>query len=209
MAANLEPIDIDISQVLALGKQGDDRFKKIYAGMQFSLSQESFLWGVCIHESGHAIFFKRAGITGFDYYGPTITYDEGGDEFCPSSAIIEPKSFDAERPGTKETILAVAKGCAAGGVVTRRFAPQISSGDQYDYHRLCTFLDRLRSKYPNHTIDVTKLWPIAQFCVEKDLQNNIVQENEIDAEGRRIEPLIFKTYNFTTFLDPPKLPSLL
>jgi hypothetical protein len=69
-----------------------------------------------------------------------------------------------------EWLFNVARGHAAGGVVTRKLMPTSDGGDSDDKDRFRKLCDKFNED-PNVKVDFDYWWKLAQDAVSKDLEN--------------------------------------
>src|SRR6266436_7549722 len=78
--------DVETRKDLRLWEK-HDRFKAY-------LSNYSVLEAVAAHEAGHEFYFRKAGVTSFDYLGPRIVLSRDGKDFDCLSASVQPRTFN-------------------------------------------------------------------------------------------------------------------
>jgi hypothetical protein len=181
--------EIDISRVPV--DRRDDEFQSKYRRLQREIADPVMVKNICIHESGHWIYFKRAGIKNFTFAGPTIFIDEHGFQWFSAQV--------GARLQESNNIYALAKGAAAGGVFTDKIACQAYRGDATDF---AVFKDILSPTHLAMTGETAEqLWEQGKLAVEHDLQvaDDAFRE-EIEAAIARIgwkcfEELVWNEHN--------------
>jgi hypothetical protein len=163
---------IDTSQI-PQDKLADARFLSLHAQMQAALNHTGYVNSFCIHEAGHIIYFSRAGVADFDFYGPRIVYDAGRDDFDGYPAAVQPKPWNADflNMDVQQWLNTVAQAHAAGGVFARLLANVPDVGDDEDrqlFDHMCAVVQR---QTPNIEIDREASWREAQDAVMKDLRS--------------------------------------
>jgi hypothetical protein len=124
MPSQFENIQIDVSRV-PIDKQALPDFQRKMRELRRDLANPTTMEACCIHEAGHLIYFRRAGLDP-SLSGPMIMYDEACAQFRHGLAWVKP-DLRAIRD-----LNAFAKGVAAGGVFTRVIAGQEYLGHSGD-----------------------------------------------------------------------------
>jgi len=57
-------------------KRSHPEYLRRYLELQTLLTALNSIDKYCAHEAGHLIFFERAGLTQFEFYGPTMTFND-------------------------------------------------------------------------------------------------------------------------------------
>jgi hypothetical protein len=169
---------IDLVQV-PKGRRIPDKYQSELSDLRKLLSQHDYLDLFSIHETGHVIYFEKAGVTEFEYVAPLISYQPKSDgkpeDFAGQWAAIKPKNFveppvpDVDLDGFHDWLFHHAKAFAAGGVLSREFTTTDYGGDINDrrqFGALCNAAYRADT-----LIGVECMWIEAQKCVENELKD--------------------------------------
>lgn len=169
-------IHIDISGVPP-DRWEHPNFLQLRLQMETALSQRAWINAFCIHEAGHMTYCRELGVTDYDFLGPRISYDRGGDSFDGYMAAVQPKGIPRPYPDASDTqkiLNTVAKACVAGLVFTRTLTSAPDSGEAEDrqrFHDLCRVAEGNLSGASDTVIDRKKSWEIAEKEVLVDLRS--------------------------------------
>jgi hypothetical protein len=173
-------VKIDLIQV-PRDKRRHSKYLSELADLRGLLSQHEFLDLFSLHETGHIIYFERAGVTQFDYIGPLIAYFPGtaerADDFLGQWAAVKPNNFveppraDEDSEGLTKWLLDHAKGYAAGGVVSRKLTTTSYAGDRRDRRQFGELCNAAYNADARRFMDVEGMWVDAQEKIEKDLND--------------------------------------
>ena len=161
------------------------KYESELADLRNLLSQDDYLNLFSIHETGHVMYFEKAGVTDFDYIAPLISYqpksDEKPEDFLGQWAAIRPKNFveppipDVDTDGFHDWLFRHAKAFAAGGVFSLAFTPTDYGGDTNDrrqFGALCIAAHRADT-----LIGVECMWIEAQKSVENELKDGAFMQS--------------------------------
>jgi hypothetical protein len=157
------------------------------------LSQDAYLDLFAIHEAGHEIYFRRAGVTQFFFQQPRIVYrkDNQDKPFLGQWAIIRIREYAC--PGGDDWLLKLARGYAAGGRCSMRLTSTDYAGDTTDRE---LFEETYISAFPGVNVDeamkndIEKMWQDAQVDVNKDLNGHELQ-SKVHAKAQEIRSQLF------------------
>jgi hypothetical protein len=157
------------------------------------LSQDAYLDLFSIHEAGHEIYFRKAGVTSFFFQPPRIVYRKDNREkpFSGQWAIIRIREWVS--PGGDDWLLKLARGYAAGGKCSVRLTTTDYAGDTIDRQ---LFEDTYITAFPGVNVDdamkkdIEKMWQDAQDDVKRDLNEHELQ-HKVLAKAQEIKPQLF------------------
>jgi hypothetical protein len=179
--------------------QNDKRHLDEMNDLVSRLSKPAYLDLFAKHEAGHEIYFRRAGVTDFEYITPVIHYDKDDKEnpFLGQWAAIRPKTLvtpeniDDSLEDFNRWLLAVAKGYAAGGVCSLRLTDTDYAGDRNDRKQ---FKKACNAAYScddaDKFMDVEDIWTLAQKEIGADLDDEGFQ-NEVRHKAKELMPMLF------------------
>jgi hypothetical protein len=134
-----------------------------------------------IHETGHVIYFEKAGVT-FDYVGPLITYipatAEKAEDFVGQWAaiwprsLVEPEGVHEDEQRRKSWLLELGKGFAAGGVCSLRLTKTDYEGDTNDRKQFGRVYDAEYNDGIDRSTEIECAWVKAQVEVYKELNSS-------------------------------------
>jgi hypothetical protein len=184
-------VPIDTSQI-PQDKLTDGRFQSLHTQIQAALNHMGYINAFCIHEAGHIIYFTKAGVTDFDFYGPRIIYDSQRDDFDGYPAAIQPKPWNADflNMDIQKWLNTVAQAHAAGGVFARQLSNAPDGGDEEDRQRFDNMCAIFQRQVPDVTIDLEDSWKEAQDAVMRDLRSPAFR-NEAWNKAREIKAKLF------------------
>ncbi len=196
MIANSKSIKIDISQVLALGKQTHPQFLPCLADVEAKLSDPDELRAICIHEAAHLFYMTKAGMRDPEFTGPKIIYNSAKDDFDRYGASVRCPNRDDAYLSTITVghwAFQIAKAHAAGGVAVRVLTnrPDIESGDSEDRENFNKAYALLCAEFPDQTIKDEDMWTEAQRILGLELQEK-PRQDYILSLAERIKSDLFK-----------------
>ncbi len=146
-----------------------------------------------IHEAGHEIYFRRAGVTTFTFDSPRIIYFEKNENpFTQQRARIRPSNY--VKPEGDDWLLKLAKGYAAGGRCSIRLTTTDYAGDTNDRSMFDEmYIDCYRG-FTTNKKDIARMWLDAQDSVNKDLNEERFQ-SQVRAKAQEIMPQLFPWLN--------------
>jgi hypothetical protein len=147
----------------------------------------------CTHETGHVIYFRRAGFTTFEYLGPKIFHD--GRQFRYWVAYVSPSQLNGNILYTEELLLGLARGAAAGGVFLEVLlgCSAIDNGSGDDLMSFGMHCGRAQVQW-RRPLSVQQRWIRARKEVKLDLENHVITPDEID---RTKAEVISKCFSMT------------
>lgn len=182
------------------GRRTEDQYKSELADLSNLLSEEPYLNLFSIHETGHVIYFEKAGVTDFSYIPPLVDYQLPSDKeeecFKGQWAAILPKNYieppnpQVDIEGLNDWLFRHAKAFAAGGVFSLKFTTTDYGGDIKDRQR---FGELCAAAYDaDKLIGVECMWIEAQKQVERDLENpsfiRLIETRTLDVKQRLYFP---------------------
>lgn len=185
-------IKIDTSQV-PVEKVDRPDFKSLRAKIERAVGDQKWLQAFSIHETGHWIYFQRAGLKDFLYNGPRIVHDPVKDEFVAYPAALQPLTakLDPEGFGSQRMFFNLAKAHAAGGIFSRELAGAPDHGDTDDRKRFDAICDVILQKVPAASLDRDAVWTRAQEYVKRDLRSPAFRQ-EAWEKAAELRQKIFK-----------------
>jgi hypothetical protein len=189
----MKRIEIDVSKV-PFSMRFDSRFRNLHARVEQEFELPHTIDNCCIHEAGHIIYLRRAGVKDFGYLGPRIEYRPLTDTFHDFWAAVKP---DYERISPDPTfsgedlIRALARGMAAGGIFTLALTNRTVPGDADDYRIFGSLWDMLLKDSPNIAMSQENVWKGAQEDIERDLKNDLTLREQVRITADEIRPKLF------------------
>jgi hypothetical protein len=153
----------DIACRVSDSQRQDPDFRRKYERLQKELADPLRVINICIHESGHLIYYRRARLPAIKLQGPAVSYDPLALQFEHSAACVE-----IGVDWGKTNYDAVAKGAAAGGVFTAEIAKQSYCGDANDLRNLGQLLRTSCAWLTDETVQ--NYWKAGQLAVDHDLR---------------------------------------
>ena len=158
-----------------------------------TLRQPAYLDLFSIHEAGHEIYFRKAGVTHFFFQPPRIVYRKDNREkpFLGQWAIIRIREYAC--PGGDDWLLKLARGYAAGGRCSMQLTSTDYAGDTIDRQ---LFEETYIAAFPGVNVDdamkkdIEKMWQDAKDDVNRDL-NEYELQREVRAKAQEIKPQLF------------------
>lgn len=165
-------------------RRREEKYEKELSDLLNLLSQDAYLDLFSVHETGHVVYFEKAGVTDFTYIPPLIKYEppstENKEDFNGQWAGILPKNY-VEPPdprvdieGLNDWLFLHAKAFAAGGVFSRNLTTTDYGGDTDDHRRFRQLCDAAYEA--NKLIGVECMWLEAQKQVENELRDDGLME---------------------------------
>jgi hypothetical protein len=173
--------------------QKTKEFADFYSRKQRELCSLPVNTMYCIHELGHEMYLKEAGIGILEYLGPRIAFDfrTGRLGFTPASVIPDYRNAAPEAGlSIEEFFLRVAKGHAAGGVFTLILTDSPDPRNESDYPEFEKYCSLIESEIPETTIDHKGLWDQSEIDVARDLRF-MLNRSRIWEGVSKIRPKLF------------------
>lgn len=197
MATVLEIFNrIDVSGVPSkLQGEALDQFR-LKAAIQ--LMNPSELEFCAIHETGHELYYREAGIPIVGYIGPRIGYnDENGGSFVFFPAAVKPdyKKISPPLNMTAQRFHDLwLQGIAAGGVFAREILRVTDGRDEDDERAFAVAYNLITQKIENRPCtesEIKDAWIIGKEAVVRDLQTDPALEHRAREKAAEIKPKLF------------------
>lgn len=197
MAPDSKPIEIDISQVVLLGKQADPMFLLCLADVKAKLADPNEVKAICIHEAAHLFYMIKAGMRNPVFTGPRIVYNPKTDKFDRYGGTVQCPNRNDDLLLTLtvgDWAFKIAKAHAAGGVAIRSLAnhPNIESGDSEDRENFDKAYANICAEFPDQTIKPDAMWDEARRILGLELQE-VPRRKYIESLADKIKPELFKS----------------
>jgi hypothetical protein len=169
-------------------KRNHSEYRCRYSELQALLDSSSSIDLYCVHEAGHLIFGKRAGLTEFKFHGPTMTYDgvtpdkDEKERFGYFLAAVETPETSRIQKYDDALLDAMAK-CAVAGEVfeeVRRGVPLKPIEKSWDFDTFDHFCRNARRADRDIDYDAKGRWLRAQPHVRIYLRD---QANEAEIQS--------------------------
>ena len=172
-------VRIDLIQVLK-EKRNRPKYLGELADLHKLLSQHAYLDLFSIHETGHVVYFEKAGVT-FDYVGPLINYfpatAEKAEDFLGQWAaiwptgLLEPDGVHDDEQRRQNWLLELGKGFAAGRVCSLRLTTTDYAGDTNDRKRFGEVYNAEYNDGVDRSAEIECAWLKAQVEIHNELNN--------------------------------------
>jgi|ERR1051326_1040547 hypothetical protein len=147
-------------------QRADPDFIKKYKRLERELDDPKKVVDICIHESGHLIYWRRAGVPDIKLFGPTVFFDAPTKTFAHFAASVAP---NLQSPQTAMTIDVMVKAAVAGAVFSKVVAKNEYRSEIGDMRTLKRIFPPFHWRMQNQTFE--DAWKDAETAVEQDLNN--------------------------------------
>ena len=151
--------------------------------MQRGCVDTQLIHAICVHEAGHVFFLGHAGFIDPMMRGPKIIYDPTKNYFNGQGSSVKFNGLDQSYVNaldSREWLLRVANGHAAGGVCALILANSTYKGDGDDRDNFNSVFNDIKATNPSMTWTADWLWTTAQDRVRTALQNPGIKNAILD-----------------------------
>jgi hypothetical protein len=175
--------------------RSDVRFRREVNVLVRLLSQWEMLELFGIHETGHELFYRKAGFATFRYTPSTVIYKPANTKQPFEGQIARIIPDDYTKPDHDDWLLDLAKGYTAGGECSRWFTTTDYGGDTIDrqlWNEMCAECYKDSTQTKGQVVAIAEdLWDKAQKAVRKELQESAALRAQVRSKAKEVIPQLF------------------
>jgi hypothetical protein len=156
----------------------DSDFQSVLLQMCTYLSLENKIKNLCLHETGHLMFFEPIrelmgpNIPELKFVGPTIVHNVLTGKFEPTFAAVETPFHAYSLVYTDEVLDWLALGAVSGGVFLQDLRHETDGGDDVDRDIFHMHFLKARGQGITPKLSEDQMWNDAKDKVRRHLQND-------------------------------------